>query len=182
METGVAIVLYNVTETNDILYCCNSIVNRPEEEFPACDSGEPFTIESGKFMPGVALLEGYVKASDANNSSSSDSDSNSSDSDSNSSDTNTTSCPDTNDTQDAGSSNNDVAIGAGVGVPLGVIALVSIAWALYERSQRKKLLQPIPPTITTVGPFPAENKPWAHHELPSANQVTAELPSPPVDR
>lgn len=175
METGVAIVLYNVTETNDILYCCNSIVNRPEEEFPACDSGEPFTIQSGKFMPGVALLEGYVKASDANNSSSSDTDSNSSD-------TNTTSCPDTNDTQDAGSSNNDVAIGAGVGVPLGVIALVSIAWALYERSQRKKLLQPIPPTITTVGPFPAENKPWAHHELPSANQVTAELPSPPVDR
>lgn len=161
--------LYNVTES-DILYCCNSIVNSPDEEFPACDSGEPFTIESGVFMPGVALLEGYVKASEVNSTSSC---------------TNTTTdSPDTEDedTQDAGSSNHDVAIGAGVGVPLGVIAIVSIAWALYERSQRRKLLQAAPPTITTVGPFPGENKQWGHHELPSDNQAPSELPTPPAER
>lgn len=170
MRTGVTIVLYNVTETGESHYCCNSIVNRPEEALPACDYGEPFTIESAKFMPGVALLEGYVKESDANTSTS---------------DANTTSSStDTKEAQDARSSNNDVAIGAGVGVPLGVIALLSIAWALYERSQRKKLLQATPPTISTVGPFHNENKPWGHHELPSnpSNQAPSELPTPPIER
>lgn len=53
--------------------------------------------------------------------------------------------------------NHDVAIGIGVGIPLGAIALVSLAWAFFERRQARtsnaKLaavisgeLQHIPPT------------------------------------
>lgn len=38
------------------------------------------------------------------------------------------------------SSSRDVAIGAGVGVPLGVIAASAIAWAIWERMQRRKTL------------------------------------------
>lgn len=37
--------------------------------------------------------------------------------------------------------NRDVAIGTGVGIPLGVIAIVSIAWAVYERRNRSKILR-----------------------------------------
>lgn len=37
--------------------------------------------------------------------------------------------------------NHDVAIGVGVGVPLGVIAIASIAWALYERRQRRSAVR-----------------------------------------
>ncbi|OAL75064.1 hypothetical protein A7D00_0662 [Trichophyton violaceum] len=34
-----------------------------------------------------------------------------------------------------------VAIGAGVGVPLGVIAIGAIGWALYERRKRLRLIK-----------------------------------------
>jgi hypothetical protein len=37
--------------------------------------------------------------------------------------------------------NHDVAIGTGVGIPLGVIAILAIAWAVYERRKRSKALQ-----------------------------------------
>lgn len=36
-------------------------------------------------------------------------------------------------------SKTETAIGAGVGVPLGFIALLSIGWALYERRLRNKM-------------------------------------------
>lgn len=38
------------------------------------------------------------------------------------------------------SNKKEVAIGVGVGVPLGVIAASAIAWAIWERLQRKKTL------------------------------------------
>lgn len=38
------------------------------------------------------------------------------------------------------SNKKEVAIGVGVGVPLGVIAASAIAWAIWERLQRKKAL------------------------------------------
>lgn len=37
--------------------------------------------------------------------------------------------------------NRDVAIGAGVGVPLGVIAILAIAWAVFERTKRFKMFR-----------------------------------------
>ena len=38
------------------------------------------------------------------------------------------------------SSKKEVAIGVGVGAPLGVIAVSAIAWAIWERLQRRKAL------------------------------------------
>jgi hypothetical protein len=50
----------------------------------------------------------------------------------------------TSPTSDSGSNTKrEIAIGAGVGVPLGVIALASLAWAFWERRTRfKALAQP----------------------------------------
>ncbi|KAJ5672608.1 hypothetical protein N7507_001735 [Penicillium longicatenatum] len=39
----------------------------------------------------------------------------------------------------ASSSSHDVAIGAGVGVPLGIIAIGTLVWALWERRRANKL-------------------------------------------
>lgn len=37
--------------------------------------------------------------------------------------------------------NRDVAIGTGVGIPLGVIAILAIAWAVLERKSRFKMFR-----------------------------------------
>ncbi|PKX88770.1 uncharacterized protein P174DRAFT_516376 [Aspergillus novofumigatus IBT 16806] len=74
--------------------------------------GDPFTIETGAVIPGVAALAGYVNASSMTNNT----------------------CP-TPTGNSSSPSSHDVAIGVGVGVPLGVITLASIAWALWERRQ-----------------------------------------------
>ncbi|KAF7591724.1 hypothetical protein BBP40_001168 [Aspergillus hancockii] len=112
-SSSCSLVLYNNTNNNNE-YCCNSIVNDPAGTFPKCDGGKPtFTVYNAQIKQGVALL--------ANNQPS-------------------------NSTSDRSSSGNngtshDVAIGAGVGVPLGVIALGSIVWAALERKKRLNALR-----------------------------------------
>lgn len=62
-----------------------------------------------------------------------------------------------------GNNKKDVAIGAGVGVPLGVLFLTALGWALYERRRRYSLLnspavastQPVQP-IQPVQPVQSE--------------------------
>ncbi|KAL3470224.1 hypothetical protein BJX99DRAFT_267632 [Aspergillus californicus] len=115
---GCDIVLYNNTD-DGIYYCCNSIVNNATGKQPTCAwDVEPFTLASARLIPGVALLDDYVVRSD---------------------DTNTTAPSTESDPECAASdtaSKNNAAIGAGVGVPLGVVALAAIGWALYERRKR----------------------------------------------
>lgn len=63
--------------------------------------------------------------------------------------TNGSSCNATSGSSDNGSSKN-AAIGAGVGVPLGVIALATIGWALAERRKRYQLINSPPPQPMVV--------------------------------
>lgn len=48
--------------------------------------------------------------------------------------------------------NHDTAIGAGVGVPLGVLLVAATSFALYERRQRKRLQRLISASTGTHGP------------------------------
>ncbi|OJJ78579.1 uncharacterized protein ASPGLDRAFT_53508 [Aspergillus glaucus CBS 516.65] len=55
--------------------------------------------------------------------------------------------------KDSGNNNNrDVAIGAGVGVPLGVLFLTALGWALFERKKRHALLN----SAAAAAPFPGQ--------------------------
>lgn len=55
--------------------------------------------------------------------------------------TNSTSSSDSGSSSGSGSSSSrDAAIGAGVGVPLGVIAIGSLIWAIWERRGRMRAL------------------------------------------
>ncbi|KAK2762677.1 hypothetical protein FQN54_000851 [Arachnomyces sp. PD_36] len=72
---------------------------------------------------------------------------------------------------------NDTAIGAGVGVPLGLIALASIAWAVWERRKARRGYTaagqgaPVPwSTDTSKGGY--QNQPGVYR---------AELQHPPVE-
>lgn len=95
------------------------------------------TIVDGDAIPGVAALSNLVKESD---------------------DTSSVVSNDANSTTRTGSSitsngSKDVAIGAGVGVPLGVIALLSIGWALWERRQRKRASLPPAQPVQPFQPY-----------------------------
>ncbi|CAL5868995.1 uncharacterized protein PFLUO_LOCUS3223 [Penicillium psychrofluorescens] len=66
-------------------------------------------------------------------------------------------------------SNNDVAIGAGVGVPLGLLAIAFLVWALWERRKGKKMQA-----------LAAHKNSESHdlmRELPASIPVRAELES-----
>lgn len=88
------------------------------------DGRDPFTVDYDSIIYGVAAL-GNV----SNPSSSTPSDS----------------------TANSNSSNREVAIGAGVGVPLGVIAAAAIAWGLWERMQRRRVLKSVAAQSSAAG-------------------------------
>ncbi|GFF83918.1 hypothetical protein IFM47457_06304 [Aspergillus lentulus] len=125
-QSGYPIVNIGYDKTNS-KYCCGSVVDNK------CQDGDPFTIKNGAVIPGVAALAGYVNASSITSTTCSDSSSITSSS--SSSITNTT-CP-TPTGNNLSLSSHTVAIRVGFGMPLGVITLASIAWALWERRQCK---------------------------------------------
>ncbi|PIG79595.1 hypothetical protein AARAC_001443 [Aspergillus arachidicola] len=110
-------------------YCCGS--PRTNGSSVVCltsesdsNSNVPFTIQDGSPILGAAMLQN-VTTLDTTDSSSSDS---------NSSTATPTTCP----------PSHDVAIGAGVGVPLGAIAILLLIWALLERRKASRALQSHP--------------------------------------
>ncbi|KAL4945299.1 hypothetical protein BDV06DRAFT_219412 [Aspergillus oleicola] len=101
-------------------YCCGTVVDG--DNTTACYNGDaPFTIPSGEALPGYALLGNVTSLNTTD-----------------SSDNNT--CSTLPVTTDSSSECHETAVGVGVGVPLGCIALASIAWALWERRKSKKAL------------------------------------------
>ncbi|PYI24417.1 hypothetical protein BO99DRAFT_298675, partial [Aspergillus violaceofuscus CBS 115571] len=102
-------------------YCCGTPVANNDSEVVCPDNASSFEVQTGHAMVGYAMLAN-VSTLDAT--------------------TTTTTCSSSNETSTLanatasctkGVSSHDAAIGAGVGVPLGVIALASIVWALFER-------------------------------------------------
>lgn len=65
---------------------------------------------------------------------------------------------------------HDTAIGAGVGVPLGVIALASLAWAFFERKRVRAMHK----QMSTMPPMTGVQQPPAYGVI-QKNQVPAEL-------
>ncbi|KAJ5825324.1 hypothetical protein N7474_002462 [Penicillium riverlandense] len=131
---GAALVLFNSTGS-DSYYCCNSVI--AEDNAATCSNsmtGEPstpFKVNNAELVPGVAALSNLVKKSKLSHIAShaapqtepTKHTTNSSTEELNS---NNTTCD----------SNKDVAIGAGVGVPLGLLAIAFLVWALWERRRR----------------------------------------------
>ena len=121
-------------------FCCNSVVLSPNGTL-VCSrlSGnvqEPFTIANGSVIADVAGLNGLVKQSSTSGSSTIANNTGNDDT--------AKSLTRTDDSQ------KSIAIGAGVGVRLGLISLLSIGWAVYERRMRKKIPQAqVQPILTT---------------------------------
>ncbi|KAJ5969608.1 hypothetical protein N7501_005856 [Penicillium viridicatum] len=157
---GAAVVWLNGTNSEST-YCCNSVlVNQTSsEKFCSSINGSPqssFSVADGYIIPGVAGLSDFAKES------------------------NTTSSVVANRTSTAtraglsttSNDSRDVAIGAGVGVPLGVIALFTTGWALWERRKRKRAsLHP----VQLVQPVVANDRSFEVSELGTYTPKPVEL-------
>ncbi|PYH47028.1 uncharacterized protein BP01DRAFT_390173 [Aspergillus saccharolyticus JOP 1030-1] len=120
-------------------YCCGTPVANSDDEVVCPNNASSFEVPTGHAVVGYAMLA---------NVSSLDATAKTTCSSSNTTTTvlatSTASCP-------SGASGHDTAIGAGVGVSLGVVALASIAWALFERRRataRKLVELPADPRQT----------------------------------
>ncbi|RDW70887.1 uncharacterized protein DSM5745_08398 [Aspergillus mulundensis] len=126
--TNAPIVSVGSNDDGRAIYCCGAGAQANQtDQTTSCENGdEPFVLEDGEMVFGRAALAGV------GNSTVSDDDSGSGSTDANSSGTG----GDGRGSSEGACSNNDVAIGAGVGVPLGVLALSAVCWALLERRKR----------------------------------------------
>ena len=95
-----------------VTYCCGQ-PKASDNKIVCPDGHPPFRVEQARLVPGHAALANVSSLSKANNSEIH----------------NITALQHSD-------HHRDVAIGAGVGVPLGVIALTAIAWAIFERRGR----------------------------------------------
>lgn len=119
---GVTLVLLNNTD-GEVEYCCNSIVGNAGGGGAGikCDRGNnPIKLPDNDIaiVPERALLANYTAVSTVSNNSTAD-----------------TSASDDCDP-------NPIALGVGLAVPLGVIAIGAIAWVFWERRKREQSLQP----------------------------------------
>ncbi|KAI9741257.1 MAG: hypothetical protein M1834_002973 [Cirrosporium novae-zelandiae] len=121
-DRNIPVVLYDLNADNisQSTFCCGVPVASDDGNSTQCPwDKKPFTLDAGQAILGHAGLADVVLASDSDNNSTTGS--------SNSSD-----------------SGREAAVGAGVGIPLGLIALASIAWAVWERRARIRLATALP--------------------------------------
>ncbi|KAK2820071.1 hypothetical protein FQN49_007747 [Arthroderma sp. PD_2] len=145
-KTGCSIVLHrflNGTST----YCANSIISKTADSITCAEDTEPFTINSGDIITDKAVLaKADCSVPRLNPTVAID------DMPSASGSSRPTPGSIKVEARDAAATN--VAIGVGVGVPLGVIALLAIGWALYERKKRYLLINSSPHQVMETQPYP----------------------------
>ncbi|KAH8705992.1 hypothetical protein BGW36DRAFT_422517 [Talaromyces proteolyticus] len=137
-------------------YCCNNVVSSGNS--PICLNNIPsFTMGNTNIVPNTNLLAGYV---DANSSSTS---ANNTESSCNATSTaSSMSAQNTSATADGQSNNHDAAIGAGVGIPLGLIALASIGWALWERRKLHRVSAAHAAAVAAASQSPPKQEAWTY--------------------
>ena len=149
-----------------------------------CPNGEEsFTMETGSMIIGRGALANLTSTDDDSSTVSASATATAASSSATLAATQSSSAATSTATCDSSNGTSATAVGAGVGVPLGVIALSAIAWALWERSRRRKLAAavPIPPQElgTTI---PTEHKaPPYNYGQPDYVQLQWQNHAPPAE-
>ncbi|PWY82078.1 hypothetical protein BO70DRAFT_429164 [Aspergillus heteromorphus CBS 117.55] len=151
--TACSLILYSDVD-GEQLYCPNSIISNGTSSIGCADGVSPIKVATGSPIFGVAFLADATVLTNSSDTSTTTTTS----TNVTTSSSNTTTCAvstTTTDDANVARKSNDVshstlvAVGAGVGVPLGIIALASLAFAYYERQKRVRLQQ-APPAMYQV--------------------------------
>lgn len=119
------------------LYCCGSAIAVGSSVVCPSTSdndGEPFTVQTGRVIPGRALLQNVPKLGTASS-------------------TGNDTVAEPGSVSTTCKTCHDTAIGAGVGVPLGALALLFVIWAIIERRRAARLSRALA-TPAPVAPAP----------------------------
>ena len=147
------------------LYCCGSpmaVGSSVVCPSTSDNDGTPFTVKTGRVIPGRALLQNVSTLKSTSSSGT------------NTSSESSMSCQTCHDT----------AIGAGVGVPLGALALLFVVWALMERRRASRLSRALgTPGPRNNGPvqLPSENSELSGHTRKRNHMVELEGGRPELD-
>ncbi|RAL04866.1 uncharacterized protein BO80DRAFT_441713 [Aspergillus ibericus CBS 121593] len=144
--TACSLILYSDVN-GKMLYCPNSIVSNGTKSIGCADGVSPIQVATGTPIAGKAYLAQYTLNSDITtsnttcNSTSSSSSSNDSSNNSTTGNNSSTSSSSSSGTDDGDhvSRATLAAVGAGVGVPLGLLAMASLGYGFNERRKRIRL-------------------------------------------
>ncbi|KAJ5099484.1 hypothetical protein N7532_006485 [Penicillium argentinense] len=131
-------------------YCCGTpVINGSEIVCPF--EKDSFEIDDGEILAGHTALQNVTSLSASSNSSNSSG-----------------ICP-TATSSPSSSGSHDVAIGAGLGVPLGLVALGSLVWAFMERRRANRLSKAM---ANSTAPGPSFNGAPVAVEAPSGKAAS----------
>ncbi|WEW56416.1 hypothetical protein PRK78_001859 [Emydomyces testavorans] len=108
-------------------YCCNGVI-RNGSSVRCANGDDPFPLQDGEILLGYAALSNVVSTMSATASRTPPAR------------TGPPPFPGNRNNRPPSSGPNSVAIGVGVGVPLGVIALAAIGWVIYERRKHRRYI------------------------------------------
>lgn len=171
-------------------YCCGTPI--VDGDSIVCPNGEEaFTMETGSMILGRAALANVTSTEEDSSTVSSSPTATAASSSATAEATESASAAAATATATGSSSHGTsaTAVGAGVGVPLGVIALSAIAWALWERSKRKKevaaavaaAMQMPPQELGTAMPTEPKAPPYNYHQVNNYGQPQWQNHSPPAE-
>ncbi|KAI1748174.1 hypothetical protein F4782DRAFT_542969 [Xylaria castorea] len=117
IDSGIPLGLYSFGHSMPSRYCCGTAVLKTGSSSLGCAwSPQPFTLEPGDIIADRGVLKDYILAGSRK---------------SNSTCPANCTCPmETN-------SNIVLAVGVGLGIPLGILSIAILSWALWERNHRR---------------------------------------------
>ncbi|KAJ8132677.1 hypothetical protein O1611_g947 [Lasiodiplodia mahajangana] len=116
IDKGIPIALYSYMNPMPPQYCCGTAAPKGDGSIGCSWSPYPFTLEQGVIIPNRGILNGYIRAESIESNST---------------------CPPNSTCPKGTSSNTVIAVGAGLGAPLGTFLIAALFWALWERHQRR---------------------------------------------
>ncbi|KAL4890257.1 hypothetical protein BDV59DRAFT_195180 [Aspergillus ambiguus] len=129
---------YKVVNALSDQYCCGSVVNITDSTIE-CEKDRIFHVDKGTVVPGVAALADFTTSTSVPSGGSNSNDS----------------CAAASGTSENNDQSTRLAIGLGLGIPLGIIAGSALIWGGWERKQRaastKELEQLKANTAATMG-------------------------------
>ncbi|KAI0459541.1 hypothetical protein F5B21DRAFT_455236 [Xylaria acuta] len=155
IDMGIPLSLHRFGDSMPSQYCCGTTILKSGGLSLGCAwSPQPFTLEPGDIIADRGVLKNYILAGSGKSNST---------------------CP-ANLTCPMDTSPNAVlAVGAGVGIPLGIFLIATLSWALWERYHRRseaakaRLLQAPVQLGKKSDPFGRETRTF-HPQAP--NQIT----------